>query len=211
MTLAGISTFNGLFIHNNNLLIDIAYNILTSPDWTFQFYYASSTNNINNKLVYINDNSFIINLLANTNELQIVFKDIFDDYQTINLGVYADIRPKCYTFIKTGEKLNVLVNEIIMYTNITCFADLASANNPEYICIFPTIPNNTIMGNFVNFYNIALTTSFISQYYQYVFPNNSQNLLINIRGDQDYTSYNHTIERDLSNSAIVNIDVCAQN
>jgi len=210
MTLAGTTNFNGLYIHNDNLLLDPAYNIFTTA-WTLQFYYAAPTNTASNRLIYTADDNFYITILPNTNELQLNYRDSFDDLITHNLNTFVTIDFQCYTFIRENDKFTVMVDGVTEYTSATALADMTIPTPPAYVCLFPTVPGSNCKANFVQMYNITLTESYILQYYQYVFPNNAAGLVLNLRGDQDFTSNNNTVERDLANSSIITVDVLSSN
>jgi hypothetical protein len=208
MTLSGSTTFNGLFVANSNLLFDAATSIISGGDWTLQLYYTTSEYTNDVKLFYVSDDSIGVNISPIDRQLHLYFNsnDIITD---VPLGIFVDDFFVCYTFVKSGNGFFAFRNGDLIYSDLSIFMNIIYSNSVDYLCISPTQPNYINQTNYINFWNIALSNSFVSNYYQFIYPNDSPGLLFNIRGDVDYTSNNNIVERDLINSSIITVDICA--
>lgn len=209
---------NGIFLHNNNLLLDPAITILNG-DFTYQLYYSTTDILQKTYIFYIgNTNGFIPEqtpfgvFYDETGALKLYFKSslgtVSEPNITVDLGYTISNSYKCYSFVKLGNRFRVYVNDIEVYNNSNILSTMVMPNYVDYFCTCPT-NNNIVTGNFFRFYNLGLAEQYVFDYYNYRFPTSGTGLLFNIEGVTDYSTTGVTIETDLTYSSLVTADVCA--
>ena len=209
MTLAGTTSFNGVYIKNENLLFDAATIIISNNDWSFQYYHKSPQYNTSVKIFYVSDDSFGVYVSEIDHKLYMYFNKAGNIRVTVPLNISSADTFKCYTFVKRIDDFYVFIDGNIVCNLPNIFSTRIYSSTVNYLCICPTSINYINSCNFMCFWSIALTNEFITKYFKYVYPNDSSSLIFNIRGDVDYTSNNNIVERDITSSSLVDVDVCA--
>ena len=207
MSLAGTTNFNGMFITNPDLLLDTASTIISGGDWSIQFYYFTGQITINNRLFYVSDDS--IGVVAYPDRKLYLYFNAQVGIQYFPLGITLGNTLKCYTFVRSGNNFYAYENGIKISSLLNVFTSIVLPVTTQYLCICPTQPNIISATNFISFYNLSLSDSYVLTYYQYIFNSSAPNLLLNIRGGMDYTNNGNIVETDLTKSSLVSVDLCS--